>query len=292
MDGQVFGPCVRHQVFIGRASGFGQGWTVVLSPLVHLLMLLGALVLVWFVQSCSRTWRCSCRVVCRRLVCCVGVGHAWRRREECVHHPCGRLERQPGAGNLFTDPFAPAAQESSRPLSVGASVPNASQARGSQAPALFHSRPEGATRCLTYGRAAAGGGGADRRAVTSVAPTCQFVDHAVWGPFRRKATNLDFYGGRIVHLEGVVWPGEQELHTIGHIWRVFKATASMLGILSVASAALCEKVIERHTRLWSSSWHLNVTADDKCRTEHIERIRWGLEEMRLTSKEVPTDYVR
>ena len=39
-----------------------------------------------------------------------------------------------------------------------------------------------------------------------------------------------------------------------------------------------------------SSWHVIVTADDKCRAEHVERNSRGLEEKLLASKEVSTDY--
>eukprot|EP00972_Heterocapsa_arctica_P010016 1471579-Heterocapsa_arctica.AAC.1 len=32
-------------------------------------------------------------------------------------------------------------------------------------------------------------------------------------------------------------------------------------------------MIEKLTRLWPSAWHLIVIADDKCRAEHLERLR-------------------
>ena len=52
----------------------------------------------------------------------------------------------------------------------------------------------------------------------------------------------------------------------------------MLDLSSMAALALYEKAVERLTRLRPSAWHLVVAADDKCRAEHIERIRRSCEE--------------
>ena len=54
-----------------------------------------------------------------------------------------------------------------------------------------------------------------------------------------------------------------------------------LDLSSMAALALYEKAVERLTRLRPSAWHLVVAADDKCRAEHIERIRRSCEVKRL-----------
>ena len=61
----------------------------------------------------------------------------------------------------------------------------------------------------------------------------------------------------------------------------FEVAAIMLDLSSMAALALYEKAVERLTRLRPSAWHLVVAADDKCRAEHIERIRRSCEVKRL-----------
>ena len=53
-------------------------------------------------------------------------------------------------------------------------------------------------------------------------------------------------------------------------WRVFAVTAITWELVSQAAL---EPSIETLTRLWSSAWHLIAVANDKCRAEHIDRLR-------------------
>ena len=81
----------------------------------------------------------------------------------------------------------------------------------------------------------------------------------------------------------------------GVSWRLARKRPVFRGsgcshLSSMAALALYEKAIERWTRLWPSAWHLVVAADDKCRAEHIERIRRSCERKRLSGKDVLTDY--
>ena len=56
-------------------------------------------------------------------------------------------------------------------------------------------------------------------------------------------------------------------------WRVFCVACIMLNIATQAALHIYEKNIEKLTRLWPTAWHLIVLADDKCRAEHLERVR-------------------
>ena len=47
----------------------------------------------------------------------------------------------------------------------------------------------------------------------------------------------------------------------------------MLGIVNQASLHLYERNLERLVKFWPGCWHLIITADEKCRCEHLERTR-------------------
>eukprot|EP00971_Amphidinium_carterae_P273050 5419446-Amphidinium_carterae.2 len=47
----------------------------------------------------------------------------------------------------------------------------------------------------------------------------------------------------------------------------------MLKIASLAALTAYECFMEKLTRMWPTAWHLVYSADDKCRAEHLERIR-------------------
>ena len=129
---------------------------------------------------------------------------------------------------------------------------------------------------------------------TVVLGNAPYVDHAVWGPFGRKTTRANKFRTWIPTSDGSYickeLPGPENFQQWLSSWRVFEAAAIMLDICSMAALALYEKAIEKLTRLWPSAWHLVVVADDKCRAEHIERIRRSCERKRLSGKDVLTDY--
>jgi hypothetical protein len=56
-------------------------------------------------------------------------------------------------------------------------------------------------------------------------------------------------------------------------WRVFVTAMLMLSFATQSALQLYERNIERLSWLWPSCWHLIVLADDKCRAEHLERLR-------------------
>ena len=128
---------------------------------------------------------------------------------------------------------------------------------------------------------------------TVVLGNAPYVDHAVWGPFGRKTTRANKFRTWIPTSDGSYiskeLPGPENFQQWLSSWRVFEAAAIMLDLSSMAALALYEKAIQRLTRLWPSAWHLVVAADDKCRAEHIERIRRSCEVKRLAGKDVPTD---
>ena len=129
---------------------------------------------------------------------------------------------------------------------------------------------------------------------TVVLGNARYVDRAVWGPFGRKTTRANKFRTWIPTSDGSKiskeLPLPENFQQWLSSWRVFEAAAIMLDLISMAALALYEKAIERLTRLWPSAWHLVVAADDKCRAEHIERIRRSCEVKRSAGKDVPADY--
>lgn len=104
-----------------------------------------------------------------------------------------------------------------------------------------------------------------------------YADFALWGPFGRKALRAGKFrawlpapGGGYLSKE---LPGPESLAHWVASWRVFVVAALMLGVVAEASLQAYERCIERLTRQWPTAWHLIVLADDKCRAEHLERLR-------------------
>ena len=110
-----------------------------------------------------------------------------------------------------------------------------------------------------------------------VAQGTPYADFAVWGPFGRKAARasklrawLPLPDGRYLVRE---LPGPDGWAQWLTCWRVFAAAAVMLAVSTLASLQLYERTVERLSRMWPQAWHLIAIADDKCRAEHLERIR-------------------
>ena len=47
----------------------------------------------------------------------------------------------------------------------------------------------------------------------------------------------------------------------------------MLGIVSRAALEVYERTVERLASTWSDAWRRICVADDKCRAEHLTRVR-------------------
>lgn len=71
---------------------------------------------------------------------------------------------------------------------------------------------------------------------------------------------------------------------------MFVAAALMLDVATQASLGIYEKTIEKLSRTWPAAWHLIVVADDKCRAEHLERVRRRLTSCAALGDAVPADF--
>ena len=120
------------------------------------------------------------------------------------------------------------------------------------------------------------------RHLSGILCNAPYVDHAAWGPFGRIG-----FPQRAVRTFRGSWQGRRTSYTGSRLGQFSRRLLSCLGILLVESFGLYKKAIERFIRFRPSAGHSIVTTDDKCRAEHVERIRQGSKEQRLTSKEVP-----
>eukprot|EP00971_Amphidinium_carterae_P330195 6463088-Amphidinium_carterae.1 len=64
----------------------------------------------------------------------------------------------------------------------------------------------------------------------------------------------------------------------------------MLKIASLAALTAYERFMEKLTRMWPTAWHLVYSADDKCRAEHLERIRRSVVLDEACGKPMPEGY--
>lgn len=85
-------------------------------------------------------------------------------------------------------------------------------------------------------------------------------------------------------------PGPQNLQQWMLSWKVFKVATIMMGIISLASLQLYEKMVERLVVQWPRAWGLICAAEDKARAERLEKIRRKLMQEQAAGRQVPADW--
>jgi hypothetical protein len=122
-----------------------------------------------------------------------------------------------------------------------------------------------------------------------------YVDFAIWSPFGRKSIRAMKFRAYFPLPDGTCQvkelPGPANYCQWLSSWRVFAVAAIMLGIVTSASLHCYERAIEGLTKQWPKAWHLIVMADDKCRGEHLERIRRRLHLDQARGASMPPDWV-
>ena len=129
---------------------------------------------------------------------------------------------------------------------------------------------------------------------TIVLGQAPYVDFSVWTPYARRALRTQKFRTYVPLGDGSFLmkelPGPQNLQQWMACWRVFKVAALALGILSMASLQLYEKLMEKLTLQYPSAWGLICLADDRARAERWEKIRRGLLADRAAGKSMPDDW--
>ena len=129
---------------------------------------------------------------------------------------------------------------------------------------------------------------------TIVLGQAPYVDFSVWTPYARRALRTQKFRTYVPLGDGSFLmkelPGPQNLQQWMACWRVFKVAALALGILSMASLQLYEKLMEKLTLQYPSAWGLICLADDRARAERWEKIRRGLLADRAAGKTMPDDW--
>eukprot|EP00971_Amphidinium_carterae_P254737 5056719-Amphidinium_carterae.1 len=85
-------------------------------------------------------------------------------------------------------------------------------------------------------------------------------------------------------------PGPESYEQWLSSWRVFAVACLMLKIASLAALTTYERFMEKLTRMWPTAWHLVYSADDKCRAEHLERLRRAVVLDEVCGKPRPEGY--
>ena len=132
----------------------------------------------------------------------------------------------------------------------------------------------------------------NRRVVKLMA--APYVDFAVWSPFERRAAKSHRFrvftplgNGQFLQRD---LPGPGNFMAWSVSWRVFRVSAIMLKICSLASLEAYYRHIEKLVMQWPQCWGLIYSADDTARAEKLEKWRrhWTLEQSR--GRQVPNDW--
>ena len=104
-----------------------------------------------------------------------------------------------------------------------------------------------------------------------------YTDFGVWQPYERRATKNQKFRTFVPLGDGSFLqkelPGPSNFQQWLHSWRVFKAAALMLGVISLAALQAYEKHIEKLTSQWPLVWGLIAKADDTARAEKLDKIK-------------------
>ena len=121
-----------------------------------------------------------------------------------------------------------------------------------------------------------------------------YVDFAVWLPYGRRSERSHKFRVYVPLGNGEIQvreqPGPANFQAWTASWRVFKAAAIMLDIISMASLSRYEKAIERLVLQWPACWGLVGAAEDKARSERWMRLHRKTIADRDAGKPVPRDW--
>jgi hypothetical protein len=104
-----------------------------------------------------------------------------------------------------------------------------------------------------------------------------YVDFGVWGPFGRKLLRSMKFRVWVPNSDGTYtqkeMPGPENFLQYTAFWRVYVVAMLMIRAALDYSMELYYKNLEKLLKRWPECWHLIYVADDKMRSEHLEKIR-------------------
>ena len=108
-----------------------------------------------------------------------------------------------------------------------------------------------------------------------------YADFAVFTPFARKTARAHKYTAYLPQPDGT-WlarevPGPRNYDAWLYCWRVFRVACLMLKIAHEMPLDRYQRKIERLATQWPTAWHLVALAEDKCRFEHMNRVKAKVE---------------
>lgn len=122
-----------------------------------------------------------------------------------------------------------------------------------------------------------------------------YVDFAVWLPFGRRSEKSHKFRVYVPLGNGEIQvreqPGPANFQAWTASWRVFKAAAIMLDIITLAALSRYEKAIERLVLQWPACWGLIGAAEDKARSERWMRLQRRVIADKDAGRTVPSDWM-
>ena len=121
-----------------------------------------------------------------------------------------------------------------------------------------------------------------------------YVDFAVWLPYGRRSEKSHKFRVYVPLGNGEIQvreqPGPANFQAWMASWRVFKAAAIMLDVITLASLSRYEKAIERLVLQWPACWGLIGAAEDKARSERWMRLQRRTIADRDSGRPTPPDW--
>ena len=117
-----------------------------------------------------------------------------------------------------------------------------------------------------------------------------YVDFGIFGPYGRKLMRALRLRTWVPNGDGSFTakevPGPENFSQFTIIWKVFRASCLMLRCVMGFALKLYYENLERLLKLWPECWHLIYIADDRMRSEQMERIRREIA-VKITNGQAP-----
>ena len=121
-----------------------------------------------------------------------------------------------------------------------------------------------------------------------------FVDFSIWGPFGSKQAKAVKYRSFFLQADGSYLarelPGPSTLIQWTASFKVMRCAFVMIDICSLATLLSYETFFVRLCQQYVGAWHLLVSADEKARSTHLERLRLQLRLDRDRGIPLPYNY--
>ena len=108
-----------------------------------------------------------------------------------------------------------------------------------------------------------------------------WADFAVFSPFAKRVLKANKFKTFLMQADGTFvqkeLPGPASFEAWTQSWRVFRVTCISLGVVAEVALQKYYRHVEKLVRLWPECWGLIYLAEDKFRSDHLDRVRRHIE---------------